>query len=55
LIGVGISELVADDGTGFALDLLDQGAAKRAEAERTIDRLRQRFGPDAVIKGRSLR
>jgi len=55
LIGVGISELVADDGTGFALDLLDQGAAKRAEAERTIDRLRDRFGPDAVIKGRSLR
>ncbi|MCC1481117.1 DNA polymerase IV [Roseibaca sp. Y0-43] len=55
LIGVGISELVADDGTGFALDLLDQGAAKRAKAERTIDSLRDRFGPDAVIKGRSLR
>jgi DNA polymerase IV len=55
LIGVGISELSSDDGTGFALDLLDQGAAKRAQAERMIDSLRDRFGPDAVIKGRSLR
>jgi len=55
LIGVGISELTADDGAGFALDLLDNGAAKRAKAERTMDSLRDRFGPDAVIKGRSLR
>jgi DNA polymerase-4 len=55
LIGVGISDLVDDDGPGFALDLLDPDAARRARAERTMDDLRAKFGPDAVIKGRALR
>jgi len=55
LIGVGISELSADSGAGFRADLLDPHAARRAEAERAMDRLRARFGPDSVVKGRSLR
>ncbi len=55
LIGIGLSDLSADDGGGFAGDLLDPGAARRGEAERAMDRLRARYGPDAVIKGRALR
>ncbi|MCC5960338.1 MAG: DNA polymerase IV [Rhodobacteraceae bacterium] len=55
LLGVGISDLSADSGAGFSPDLLDPGAEGRARAERAIDALRARFGPDAVIKGRSLR
>ena len=55
LIGVGISDLVEDGGPGFSADLLDPGAGRRAEAERAMDRLRARFGSDAVLKGRSLR
>ncbi len=55
LIGVGISDLEAGEGAGFAADLLDPHAARRAEAERAVDRLRARFGADSVVKGRSLR
>ncbi len=55
LIGVGISELSAADGPGFSPDLLDPQAAQRAAAEQAMDRLRARFGADAVVKGRSLR
>lgn len=55
LLGVGISDLSQADGPGFSPDLLDPQAAQRAEAERAMDRLRARFGADAVVKGRSLR
>jgi DNA polymerase-4 len=47
LIGVGISALVDADGTDFA-DLIER---RTAEAEQAIDRLRQKFGRRAVIKG----
>jgi DNA polymerase-4 len=36
-------------------DLLDPDAETRAEAERATDRIRARFGPDAILKGRALR
>ncbi len=55
LIGVGISELSAGDGHGVSRDLLDAEAAQRAAAELAVDKLRARFGADAVVKGRSLR
>ncbi|TVP69316.1 MAG: DNA polymerase IV [Rhodobacteraceae bacterium] len=55
LIGVGIADLSVQDGVGFCADLLDPDAARRAEAERAMDKLRARFGPQAVVKGRSLR
>ncbi len=55
LLGVGISDLGADSGPGFSADLLDPDAERRAETERAMDRLRARFGVDAVVKGRSLR
>ncbi|HEY7662814.1 MAG TPA: DNA polymerase IV [Xanthobacteraceae bacterium] len=50
LIGVGVSALRDADGADFA-DLIDRRAA---EAEQAIDRLRERFGDDAVIKGLAL-
>ena len=36
-------------------DLLDPEAARRARAEQATDAIRKRFGPDAIVKGRSLR
>ena len=55
LIGVGISDLCAEDQADLSPDLLDPDAAKRAAAERAADAIRARFGPEAIIKGRSLR
>lgn len=55
LIGVGISDLSPEEGPGFSPDLLDPQAARRAEVERAMDKLRARFGPGSVVKGRSLR
>ncbi len=47
LIGIGVSHL--EDATGDDLaDLIDRRAA---EAEHAIDRLRSKFGRDAVVKG----
>ncbi len=50
LIGVGLSGLTAADGADHA-DLLDR---RTAEAEQAIDRLRAKFGDEAVIKGRAI-
>ena len=55
LIGVGISELSSADTADLSVDLLDQGAAKRAAAERATDKIRAKFGRDAIKKGRALR
>jgi DNA polymerase-4 len=55
LIGVGLSDLCAEDQADLSPDLLDPDAAKRAAAERAADTIRARFGPEAIIKGRSLR
>jgi DNA polymerase-4 len=55
LIGVGLSNLVPapkQDGSG---DLLDPHAVTRSKAERATDAIRQRFGKDAIKKGRALR
>ena len=50
LIGIGVSAL--DDADQFDLaDLLDR---RTAQAERAIDRLRKKFGEEAVIKGLAL-
>src|SRR5262249_53210834 len=50
LIGIGLSALCDADGADFA-DLIDR---RGAEAEQAIDRLRERFGDEAVIKGLAL-
>jgi DNA polymerase-4 len=55
LIGVGISHLSEAGGADVSGDLLDPQAITRAGAERATDAIRQRFGPDAIVKGRSLR
>jgi DNA polymerase IV len=55
LIGVGIADLCADDQADQTRDLLDPDAGKRAAAEAATDKIRARFGRDAIIKGRALR
>jgi DNA polymerase-4 len=50
LIGIGVSALGVADGADHA-DLLDR---RTAEAEEAMDRLREKFGDDAVIKGLAL-
>ena len=53
LIGAGLSGLSAP--TGDSGDLLDPGAMARAKAERASDKARDKFGKDAVMKGRELK
>ncbi|MFZ3581203.1 DNA polymerase IV [Loktanella sp. DJP18] len=55
LLGVGLSELTPDTEADLTADLLDPDAARRVQAERAADAIRQRFGADAIIKGRALR
>jgi DNA polymerase IV len=55
LIGVGIADLCPDDQADQTRDLLDPDAGKRAAAEAATDKIRARFGSDAIIKGRALR
>jgi len=50
LIGIGVSHLIETHGEDMA-DLLDRRAA---EAEHAIDRLREKFGREAVVKGLAL-
>jgi DNA polymerase-4 len=55
LVGVGISHLSPAATADTDGDLLDPGATTRAGAERATDKIRARFGPDAIVKGRALR
>jgi DNA polymerase-4 len=51
LIGIGISglsEAAGDD----PVDLIEPEIARKAAAERAMDRVRTRFGRDAVIRGK---
>ena len=51
LIGIGLSglsETIAPD----PIDLIEPGIARRNAAERAMDRVRTRFGRDAVIRGK---
>ena len=50
LIGIGVSSLEAEEDADPA-DLIDFRGRRAAEAERAIDRLREKFGRDAVVKG----
>ena len=55
LIGVGISDLLDASRADLSGDLLDPDAEKRSRAERARDRIRRKFGPEAIVKGRALR
>ncbi len=55
LIGIGLSSLVQAPETALNADLLEPGREKHHAAERARDRIRARFGDDAIILGRSFR
>ena len=55
LIGVGLSEIVEDSAADLSGDLLDPKAAQRRKAEHATDKIRARFGSDAILKGRAMR
>jgi DNA polymerase-4 len=50
LLGIGVSNLSETEGD----DMADMLGRRSAEAEHAIDRLRKKFGKDAVVKGLSL-
>ncbi|MDV3250611.1 DNA polymerase IV [Devosia sp. BK] len=51
LIGIGVSGLDAADGSDPS-DLLEPQVARKAAAERAMDRVRSRFGRTAVVRGK---
>jgi DNA polymerase-4 len=51
LIGIGVSGISAADGID-PVDLIEPAIARRAAAERAMDRVRDKFGKDAVIRGK---
>jgi DNA polymerase-4 len=53
LLGVGLSNICAAAECD-PIDLVDRGAGKRAAAERAMDRVRAKFGGEAVSKGRGM-
>ena len=53
LLGVGVSALTDADAADPA-DLIDRSAERRAAAERAVDRVRGKFGHEAVMKGLAL-
>ncbi len=53
LIGIGVSNY-APAAECDPPDLADPGSFRRKEIERTMDSVRERFGRDAIVKGRDL-
>jgi len=51
LIGIGVSGIDAADGSD-PTDLLEPQVARKAAAERAMDRVRSRFGRTAVVRGK---
>ncbi len=54
LIGIGISGLVHEQHADPP-DLIDEARTRRADAERAVDQLRDKYGKEAIGKGRGLR
>ena len=50
LLGIGISD-IEDDGRADPVDLVDESSAKRHKAEIAVDKLREKFGKQAVETG----
>ena len=55
LLGCGLSDLCPETDADVSGDLLDPGATQRSDAERATDVIRDRYGRDAIVKGRALR
>ncbi|GLQ35774.1 DNA polymerase IV [Amylibacter marinus] len=55
LIGTGISNLQNADNSSQESDMLETQDSKKSEVERATDAIKQRFGKDAIKKGRALR
>lgn len=55
LLGCGLSDLSDAAGADKLGDLLDPDAARRSDAERATDIIRDRFGAQAIVKGRTFR
>lgn len=55
LIGVALGDLVPAGGNATRGDLLDPAADQRHAAESAADAIRNKFGRDAILKGRALR
>src|SRR5262249_1042390 len=53
LIGIGVTALACAQGADPG-DLVDQRGRRSAAAEDAVDRLREKFGPAAVIRGIAL-
>ena len=54
LVGVGLSGLCFASEAEREPELLDNGALKRIKVERVTDEIREKYGDEAMIKGRSL-
>ena len=54
LVGVGLTGLCFASEAEREPELLDNGALKRIKVERVTDEIREKYGDEAVIKGRSL-
>ncbi|MFD1941904.1 DNA polymerase IV [Paradevosia shaoguanensis] len=52
LIGIGVTGLEPAAGVEDPVDLLEPKVARKAAAERAMDRVRSRFGSDAVVRGK---
>jgi DNA polymerase IV len=50
LLGIGLSD-IEDTGRADPVDLVDEGSAKRQKAELAVDKLREKFGKQAVETG----
>ena len=53
LIGIGVADL-CDAALADQPDLIEPARTRRARAERAMDTLRDRYGRDSIVKGRSL-
>src|SRR5262249_36222173 len=53
LIGIGVTGL-SEAATADSADLVDAGSRRTAAAEHAVDRLRERFGRAAVVRGLGL-
>lgn len=54
LLGIGVSGLSMADGTD-PVDLIEPAVARKAAAERAVDKVRTRFGRDALVRGKLYR